>query len=239
MIPFCGATDTPILDFWSRILRVSKPEWVLSYSSLVEAYVLHYMFPEIHLWCDTCWPLGGQHGSWAISSTYLQGIGGTRNRKLSCYHLQCEIRQARGSTDWAIPARLFHPAFDARYKIWNKNGILRMFCWTIKLNPEDTWKNCQPYHVLIADFIVFILKFVRSELVNWSIPRVLLGNVMFLAWWSRILYQRVKTHSQCPIVIATKLFLKPRVSFVSIEPILRWSHCITRYCNWNNLRREK
>ena len=19
--------------------------------------------PEIHLWCDTCWPLGGQHGS--------------------------------------------------------------------------------------------------------------------------------------------------------------------------------
>ena len=24
-----------------------------------------YTFPDIHLWCDTCWPLGGQHGSWA------------------------------------------------------------------------------------------------------------------------------------------------------------------------------
>ena len=21
-----------------------------------------YTFPEIHLWCYTCWPLGGQHG---------------------------------------------------------------------------------------------------------------------------------------------------------------------------------
>ena len=24
-----------------------------------------YSFPEIHLWCDTCWPLGRQHGHWA------------------------------------------------------------------------------------------------------------------------------------------------------------------------------
>ena len=22
--------------------------------------------PQIHLWCNTCWPHGGQHGSWAI-----------------------------------------------------------------------------------------------------------------------------------------------------------------------------
>ena len=25
-----------------------------------------YMFPEIYLWCDTCEPLGGQHGSCAV-----------------------------------------------------------------------------------------------------------------------------------------------------------------------------
>ena len=53
MSPFYGATDTPILDFWWCLLWVSKPEWILPSSSLVEAYVLHYMFPEIHLWCDT------------------------------------------------------------------------------------------------------------------------------------------------------------------------------------------
>ena len=40
MSPFCGATDTPILDFWWRLLWVSKPDWVLPYSSLAEAYVL-------------------------------------------------------------------------------------------------------------------------------------------------------------------------------------------------------
>ena len=63
---FCGATDTPVLDFWWHLLWVSKPEWVLPYLSLVEAHVLHYTFPEIHLWGNTCWPLGGQHGSRAV-----------------------------------------------------------------------------------------------------------------------------------------------------------------------------
>ena len=59
--------------------QVSKPEWVLPYSSLVGAYMLRYMFPE--------------HGSRAVSSTYLQGIGGTQNLELSCRRSQCEIRQ--------------------------------------------------------------------------------------------------------------------------------------------------
>ena len=63
--------------------------WVLPYSSLAEAYVLYYTFPV----CDTCQPLGGQHGSQAISSTYLRGIGGTGNRELSYHRSQCEIRQ--------------------------------------------------------------------------------------------------------------------------------------------------
>ena len=26
---------------------------------------MHYMFPEIHLWCNTSQPFGGQNGSWA------------------------------------------------------------------------------------------------------------------------------------------------------------------------------
>ena len=29
---FLGATGTPVLDFWWRLLWVSKPEWVLPYS---------------------------------------------------------------------------------------------------------------------------------------------------------------------------------------------------------------
>ena len=111
---FLWVTDTPILDFWWHFLWVSKPEWVLPYLSLAEAYVLHYAFPEIHFWCDTCQPLGSQ----AISSTYLQGIGGTRNCELSCCCSQCEIRQARRSTDWAIPARLTIPFLATQYIFW-------------------------------------------------------------------------------------------------------------------------
>ena len=59
-----------------------------------------YRFPEIHLWCDTCRPHGSQHGSRAVSSTYLWGIGGTRNRELSCV---LSVRSGRRSTDWSIP----------------------------------------------------------------------------------------------------------------------------------------
>ena len=31
-LSFCGATGTPVLDFWWHLLWVSKPEWVLPYS---------------------------------------------------------------------------------------------------------------------------------------------------------------------------------------------------------------
>ena len=65
-----------------------------------------YTFPEIHLWCNTCWPLGGQHGSRVISSTYLRGIGGTRNQELSCRCSQCEIRQTLYRLSYPGSARM-------------------------------------------------------------------------------------------------------------------------------------
>ena len=128
MSPFCGATDTPVLDFWWCLLWVSKPEWVLPYLSIVEAYVLHYTFPEIHLWCDTCWPLGGQHGSWAVSSTYLQGIGGSRNWELSCRHSQCEIRQ----TLYRLRKIFIFPTRNGKRNSNDKRIIsTRNPCWSI------------------------------------------------------------------------------------------------------------
>ena len=30
-----------------------------------------YTFPENHLWCDTCWPLDGQHGRLSLFPTYM------------------------------------------------------------------------------------------------------------------------------------------------------------------------
>ena len=81
--PCFGLLVTSPLGFIARVGSLTRA-W--------QRYVC-YTFPEIHLWCDTCWPLSSQHGSWAISSTYLWGIGGTRNQELSCHRSQCEIRQ--------------------------------------------------------------------------------------------------------------------------------------------------
>ena len=54
---FCGATDTPVLDFWLRLPWVSKPGWILL------ACFLACTTPQIHLWCNTCWPLDGQQAA--------------------------------------------------------------------------------------------------------------------------------------------------------------------------------
>ena len=93
--PFCGATDTPVLDFWWHLLWVWKPEWVLPYLHLAEAYDVCYMFPEIHLWCYTCWPLGGQHGCQAdlfqIPAKALVGVERDTSHSMS-----------ERSTDWAM-----------------------------------------------------------------------------------------------------------------------------------------
>ena len=45
---FCGATDTPVLDFWWCLPIFSIRTWRRHIS---------YMFLEIHLWWDTCRPL--------------------------------------------------------------------------------------------------------------------------------------------------------------------------------------
>ena len=59
--PFLWATDTPFLDFWWCLLWVSNPEWEWGLIHTWQRYTC-CMFPEIHHWCYTCWPLCGQHG---------------------------------------------------------------------------------------------------------------------------------------------------------------------------------
>ena len=61
--PFCGGHWYPCYG-----LLVTSP---LGFKARVGSLISsRYLFSEIHLWCDTCWPFGGQHGSWAV--TYLQ-----------------------------------------------------------------------------------------------------------------------------------------------------------------------
>ena len=63
-----------------------------------------YTFPEIHLWCYTNWPLGGQHGSWAV--TYLQAGWWSLKTGSIVSPLLHSVRPGRRSTDWVMPARL-------------------------------------------------------------------------------------------------------------------------------------
>ena len=67
--PFCGATDTSVLDFWWHLSWVSKPGWILSLARFVTCGQRN---PNIHLWCDTCWPLYSQHGrTWCFKKKFL------------------------------------------------------------------------------------------------------------------------------------------------------------------------
>ena len=54
--PCFGFQVTSALGFKTRVdfiacMLVACAQWI----------------PQIYLWCDTCWPLGSQHGIWAIS----------------------------------------------------------------------------------------------------------------------------------------------------------------------------
>ena len=55
--PCFGLLVTSPLDFKARV------------GNLICTKLRHtwYIFPEIHLWCDMCWPLGSQHGSCLLS----------------------------------------------------------------------------------------------------------------------------------------------------------------------------
>ena len=61
---FCGATDIPVLDFWWRLLWVSKPKWT---ANLALAKDMHGIFPEFHFWCDTFAGVYSQYSGWSLS----------------------------------------------------------------------------------------------------------------------------------------------------------------------------
>ena len=39
------------------------------YLHLAQVYTIH--IPKSHLWCDTCWPLDGQHGGQLLFPTFM------------------------------------------------------------------------------------------------------------------------------------------------------------------------
>ena len=70
---FLWATDTPVLDFW----------WCLICTWQRHAC---YVIPEIHLWCNTCWPLGGQHSGQSLPHMCVSVQVGLETSRISVRH---------------------------------------------------------------------------------------------------------------------------------------------------------
>ena len=62
----------------SFFMAIDTPVWIShgvcagfqSQSESSHPHALSPWIPQIHLWCDTCWPLGSQHGGWAVFGSW-------------------------------------------------------------------------------------------------------------------------------------------------------------------------
>ena len=93
--PLCGATKTPVLDFWWCLLWVSKPEWAAFF---VLGEGVCYTFPRFVSGVTPADLLVASMAAELFSSTYLQtGIGEAQNQDLFFHHGD------RRSSHWAMP----------------------------------------------------------------------------------------------------------------------------------------
>ena len=79
--PFYGATDINVFELLMTSALGFKVRVDASFACFVVC--VHWIL-QIHLWCNTCWPLGGQHGTQAFSIHVLTdhvaaSIGGGSN----------------------------------------------------------------------------------------------------------------------------------------------------------------
>ena len=106
--PFCGATDTPVLNFWWCLLWVSKPEWATLFAH-GEAYVLHVPWDSPLVWhLLTSWQPTWQP-SHSLPHTCEQALVGLETRT---YHAAAySVRPGRSFTNWALLAQLWEGNF--------------------------------------------------------------------------------------------------------------------------------
>ena len=147
--------------------------FVLSYKTRVDpllACSLAFVqrIPQIHLWCYTCWPLDGQHGSGAFLTHVL-------------VHVQTSIGWAL--TVWAIPARLSPLRIVSC--AWNQcSSILHYFVSEI-LDPHLHFKDSHrdPPSEAEGEAICNFVKFTKEPL---EIGKILVsqgqGRPMDMIW---------------------------------------------------------
>ena len=71
---FWGGRGLLILLFWTSgdiPSWVSEPRWIPWLECFVSCM---QQIPQIHLWCDTCWPLGSRHGGWNPTTLFCNTV---------------------------------------------------------------------------------------------------------------------------------------------------------------------
>ena len=126
--PFCGVTDTIVLNFWWHLLCVSKPEWAALFAF---GWGIHVTWSlRFTSGLTPAEILAASLAAKLFSSMYMQAsIGEARNWDLLYHHSQCETRQVdERSTDWAIPLLIYFffmkafPSMDLDIQIWPGNS---------------------------------------------------------------------------------------------------------------------
>ena len=119
MSPFCGPTDTPVLDFWWH-LWISKPEWAALFALGRGVCITHSLrftsgvTPANLLVASMVAKPSLPHICEAVVGVCGTPIGGS-------YHAATHsMRSGRRSTDWAIPVRpKFYKVYTNYFLIFN------------------------------------------------------------------------------------------------------------------------
>ena len=78
----------------------SKPGWNILLECII---VCSQWIPQIHLWFDTCWPHGSQHGGWVISlHTYKYWWDWSPGSSTTLLRVPHSVWQYRRFLEWNI-----------------------------------------------------------------------------------------------------------------------------------------
>ena len=158
-------------------LLVSKPESVLHYSLFYGCKCKVYTFPEIHLWCYICWPLGGWQLGWSLSHIHQQRwdlaqilMGNHPHRRRTNIRLwlviHCTFLSSCCSSLGMMP-----------WEQWvNQNGVLPSPCWSRVL---------QLWNIILTSATAFSHR-IRHFIISFLVIQIFYK--IFFMFFSRIVF---------------------------------------------------
>ena len=100
---------------WFGLLVMSALDFKAKVDPLTCFITCKQWNPQIHLWCDTCWPLDGQHGGQTI---LIHVPVPCRNFSNFCL--------IRGFFEMVAYEKIYFEAYTDDQNIWHKNNIAQL-----------------------------------------------------------------------------------------------------------------